>query len=429
METDQQNPGIELGSADGHSITIDQSTTEPVNRLTPYLCAFAGIIAVFLGTLAISVPPMLAFTLATIGGLLGFLGCRLIQLRGRLTLAIVVIGIPLIVALVFAAIHNLNPFVKRQRSISMLRDSRIQYRARRADQGGEWKRDRDGNMLPTWLANRIGPDCLSQLTAIDAELSEIQSIHFSNLDPTYLTRVRLSRPDETPTLSIDLVKWLNEIESPTIDISLHGFTADDVAALNQLKHEYRLSLAVDHFTGDLSSIKTATFLELRGTTLSDQQADQLAQLSTYSILKLESFRISPDLITKLTPSHLNGRQLTLSFENIALDTETLEALAKIENRPIILSNVRFPKSLQMDEKVYLNYLNRRLVLLGGNPTVDGLRNLLGVFQCKELLVQSDATEEQLASLFEFPDLESIEHWPRDSNQICTYVRPEVQSSP
>jgi hypothetical protein len=225
-----------------------------------------------------------------------------------------------------------------------------------------------------------------------------------------------------------LVKWLNEIESPKIEISLHGFTAGDGAALNRLKHEYRLNLAVDNFTGDLSSIKTATFLQLRGTTLSDQQVDQLAQLSAYSTLKLSGFRTTPDLVAKLTTSYSIDRQLSLSIENTTFDTETLESLANLAKRPVYLTNVRFPKSLGMDANVRLGYSNTTLTLLGGNPTLDGLRNFAELFQCKTLLVQSDATEEQLVSLFELPNLELIEHWPRDSNLIRTYHRPEHQSN-
>ena len=259
-------------------------------------------------------------------------------------------------------------------------------------------------------------------------MSEIQSIHFSDLDPNYITRVRLSRAYETPTLSIDLVKWLNEIESPKIEIWLHGFTADDGAALNRLKHEYRLNLAIDNFTGDLSLIKTATILQLRGTTLSDQQAEQLAQLSAYSSLELSGFRTTPDLVAKLTTSYSNDRQLSLSIANTAFDNETLESLANLAKRPVYLTNVRFPKSLGMDANVRLGYSNTTLTLLGGNPTLDGVRNFAGLFQCKTLLVQSDATEEQLVSLFELPNLELIEHWPRDSNRIRTYARPEVQSN-
>ncbi|MEM1069472.1 MAG: hypothetical protein AAGI63_11290 [Planctomycetota bacterium] len=404
--------------------TTHKESAAPVDRRgrhTPYVCATIALAVTYVGTLIVTEQQMLAGILAVIAALTGFMTNRLIQLRGKLTLPIVVVALPTLAALLFTAAVQLHPFVRQQRSISLLRNGSFQIRTRSSDQFGEWKRSRSGNMLPTWLANRIGPDCLSELASISGNLTEFQSMRFENIDRSSLETIELLRFSDSPVVSPRLVDWLNDIESPDIRFVLSNYTDADGKALASLKKKYRLTIDVDAYTGDLSKLTNCVFLNLRGSVLTQRQAGQIPDRSTN--LCLDGFRLSPDTISTLQPSPNEQSSLTLTVKNSTLDRATLEALARLSDRIVNFENVTLPTESLTAGGPQSNTTRPRMWVGGSDVSISEAYNCVRLFRCEVLSVHLVATQDEIETLWEFPFLERVRIWNQKEISWQEYLRP------
>ncbi|WP_372895246.1 hypothetical protein [Stieleria sp.] len=368
------------------------------------------------GTVHVSDQQMLAVALSAVAALLGFMSCRLIQLRGKLTLAMLVVGLPFVASLVLVTTRHLQPFVQRERSISILRGTRMQFRVRSASQVGEWQRDQSGNMLPTWVATRIGPDCLSQLTTLSGSLSELQSVRFTAIDRSVVSRIALHRVfGDSGPIAPELIDWLNGTDAATIQFSLSNFTTADGEALAGLRNKYQLTIEnVDSLTGDLSRIKTAKRVKLYGESLSEEQARQLAQLSATEIT-LDGFRLSPNVIECLNDQSISDHA-DLLITHTSIDVPTLDAILRLRDRSIELRNVRLPT---LSRKMQVGLRTERdvdaslspgafsVLVNGGNLTISDVHRLIALFRCKRLHIDLAPSETDIDSLWEFSCLKQV----------------------
>ena len=76
-------------------------------RSRPLLFAFLMLVPAYLLVQFITGQLFLAVVMAALAGLLALMSYRLAQLKGKLTLGILVIGLPLLVALAFTGLHQL----------------------------------------------------------------------------------------------------------------------------------------------------------------------------------------------------------------------------------------------------------------------------------------------------------------------------------
>ena len=394
------------------------------HRLIPYLCAIVALIVAYVGTMVLTDQRILAGMLAAFATILGFIVCRLIQLRGRLTLGILVIGFPLVIAIGFTAMQRLNPFVNHQRSISMLRSSGLTIRTRAASEYGGWKQDQsDENMLPTWLANRIGPDCLSELTRIEGELAEFQSMRFSEINPSKLRLVKLLRFHESPVISPQLVEWLNRAERARVNLLLADYTDADGAALSSIGRNSWIIIDVDDFTGDLSMLHGAGVLHLRGTHLSPKQASQIATLSKTSFV-FDGIPLSKETVLKFQNESWNSDEIAMmTIQSSSLDLATLEALAQLPGR-LDFRELNLPrmKPIEFDSKEKRS--RSSMFVSGCNTSFKDARNLISLFRCRNLSIETVASDKEVDTLWDFPFLNScrvLNYTQSESRKL--YERP------
>ncbi|MCO8120707.1 hypothetical protein NHH03_03080 [Stieleria sp. TO1_6] len=399
--------------------------------LVPGLCGLAGLVPIYLVTLFVTGLPLLAVTLAAIAAAVGFIGCLLVRNRGKMSLAIVVIAFPIIASLAFLTIQLLGPLAQRERSIAVLRGSSIGYRVRSADQLGEWQRDRNGRMLPTWIVNQIGPDCLSELTAIDGDLGAFQSIQFNDIDPSQLSRIELNRYyRDGQAVSPQLVSWLNGVDSTRLRFRLFDLTQADVDALAELQRDYQLTIEnVDEYSGDFSRLKSASSLSIRGAELTKQQMRQLAALSATRIT-LDGFQLTADTIASLNDRSTDRSNLTI--QNTKLDSAALGALLSVPRCGITLSNVRLPvPGLESyliglvtpeDADQRTIPMARSVLVLQGKPTLADAKRMVGLFHCQQFMIDLVVSQQQVDSFWDFPELETIQVLRPEDRREQTFTR-------
>ena len=117
--------------------------TEPTKRasLLPLVSGLVGLLVAYAFVLSVTDQRMMAVIVAAIMGIAAYLLARIVQLRGRVTVAMAVVGFPLLMALAFTAYRHVTPFVERQKSYDNLRAAGIDFwepwcrRDRRMDPG------------------------------------------------------------------------------------------------------------------------------------------------------------------------------------------------------------------------------------------------------------------------------------------------------
>jgi hypothetical protein len=114
---------------------MEQDKIKKRHWLAPYYSALACVMTVYSTTLIMlgNHVPMLVAGLAIAAAIVGYLVCRVVQLRGRITLAMAVIGFPFLMAMIFATAWKLAPFAERQATYDRLRAAGIRCHIRDGD--------------------------------------------------------------------------------------------------------------------------------------------------------------------------------------------------------------------------------------------------------------------------------------------------------
>ena len=326
--------------------------------------------------------PLLAVAVSAFVSLATFIVGRIIQFRGRLTLAITVIGLPLLVALVFASYRALDPFIKRQRSITALNDAGVVFYARSPEKLGEWKSDADGNMLPIWLADRIGPHCLDQLTWIDCDTATLQSIQLSEIDSSSLWSARLVRQVDGPSLTPKLIEWLNVVEPKSLQLVFKKFSDEDSTAISQLRVPYGVELDLNRDAGNLSSLTYAKWIRIHGLELTRVQSQQLSILTALiHPLSVEAKTISAEAIETLDQS-IDPGTCALHIQGATLEQDAWGALSESRRSAITLDGVPLENLPKKNPKQNDDYVLPLLIVSGKIYSLDEIDQLARLFRCE-----------------------------------------------
>ncbi|MEM8734490.1 MAG: hypothetical protein AAGG44_09730 [Planctomycetota bacterium] len=160
----------EVGVVDAsHAANTHVVSQSVVSRFLPYAFSLVGLLVGYFGTNVFGLG-MLAVVMAAVGAVLGYTLCRIVQARGQVSLVVTAVLFTTLAAILCVALLKLAPYRDRHRGIEALRAAQMTMTLRPPGQQNEWLIDRSGNMIPIWLANVIGPECLSELRSIEGEL-------------------------------------------------------------------------------------------------------------------------------------------------------------------------------------------------------------------------------------------------------------------
>ena len=391
---------------------------KPTQRvLGPCVAAFLAIGPTYGLLLYLTHQQMLAVACAAFASLLTFLFARVVQLRGKLTLAITVIGFPLLAAVALAGFQALNPFIYRQRSIGMLRNAGVTVGLRHADQAGEWKRNRKGQMLPVWVADRIGPDCMSELRSIDTELGRIQGVSYRDVDTTDLSRINLTRFDALPPVQKGFVDWLNGLSLRSLQLTLLDYSDADGDALAGLRIPYSIKIYQERELGDVSKLETAQSITIRADQLEIEVAEQLSRLPDYS-LTLEVDQISSAAVDALWTE--DERTYVRLFQT-EFDPEAWRSLSRIPLINLSLDDVDLDRVPTANRGSVGQVQHLHIDAADVRPK--DLINLIELLGARHLAARLDLEESELGRYWQIPHLEVI--WLYQKQGAIEYRRPST----
>lgn len=294
----------------------------------PHIFAGLAVPAVFVPLWLAYGQRMFAAVMAAIASLCLLTVLRLWQSRGRLSLAITAFVIPALVALVCVGAMKLTPLAARQATIDRLRTSDLQFTLRVPTVNGEWVHDQSGFLLPLWLAERIGPDCLTSVRRMSANLGDLQNFDYRSIPSEELTEIHITRESKSPRLSRDLAQWLATCQRAKIHIDLKHVTRDELLIIEQFPPHLLYEIILG-FDGEIPGFALpghpfqASFL---GESISAAAASQL--MAGRRERFLNSFHvssISPEAIHAIGG---NGYVRQLIWYGTDFETEDLEALRK-----------------------------------------------------------------------------------------------------
>ncbi|MEM7478939.1 MAG: hypothetical protein AAF483_28485 [Planctomycetota bacterium] len=268
---------------------------------------------------------------------------RFIQLRGKLTLGVVAILLPALVALGCVAFSRMTPFLNRQIVADQMRDRGIRFLARQPSEFEEWLRDDQGYLLPTWIANLIGADCMTNLRSITADAKELDRISLDRVDTAKLWRVEV-KVNEANTLSERVVDWLGGIQfeddySYPIQFTFHDFGPEDAASLRKLRGRWWAVIQVNSEDISFRNIGSPAHLRIGASAITNTQAEELAELVAgheVQFLSLAVARLTPKQISFFGSSGVaNG----LMFEGTQIEVEHARALDALQMDSMTLVDV------------------------------------------------------------------------------------------
>ncbi|MFN3191472.1 MAG: hypothetical protein ACE361_13195 [Aureliella sp.] len=319
-----------FGNAAEEAITAGTRSASSFSRYLPYAMSLVGLLVGYLATRAFGLGT-LAVAMAVVGAVSGYILCRVFQSRGKVSLTVTAIVFPLLAAVVCVAFLKLAPFRDRNQGIIALQSEKLKLTLRPPGRQKEWLIDRSGNMLPIWLASMIGPACLSELRGIEGDLTGLQNVDLSLLEPESVTWVRLGRLEPGgPPVSSELIGWLNECQAiprrSMTQFTLVDYQAEDGLALANLNHRLMLTLQNCEQLPDLAELDGAEFLYLSGERLAAERARQLQHVDGLRFLRLNLSELGLETIEALSGL---PKECYLTIEQAELNSESLEGLAAL----------------------------------------------------------------------------------------------------
>ena len=357
-----------------------------LRRLSPYLCGIAGVGVTYpVAQVAIG-KPMLSASIAVFIFVAGYMACRLVQLRGRLTVAMAVFGLPLVTALSFFGIERYTELSQRQATFDALADAGIKFRARMPDRTGEWTQDESGNFVPVWFADRIGADCLRELASIEGTLEDLQRHEYREIDSSDLRFVTMDWAESDTQVTNGFLAWLESLRLDGLMIKLRLSGEGSQRAVAQAVQMVR----------DISSTRSNshTYIDVEGRRgLPRDVAASLTQLSP---------------------------ETTLTLRGVTIGKRELKMLADQGFASIVLDGVQLPVRLGgVSESISGNRMSDLRVVTGRMLSPNFMNDLARVFRCRSLACETTARDEEI--VWSGTVLESVYVWDGETRR--SVMRP------
>ncbi len=326
-----------------------------VRSLWPYAAALFGGALSYLATLWWSNMHALAAVVAVIFGLTIFVCSRLIQSRGKLSLKVTIIILPLVTAVICVGLQQMNPYRLRQRTTSALKQAGLNVQLGRPEVQGEWFRDKDsGILLPYWLVRLCGEDAMSDVYRVSGSLEAFQQVDIRRMHLPRLYQIELSRIGNDPPLSVEMIDNLSKLKRlDSVELKFEKTTDADIPGLKELNTLSGVkSIGISASTQkiedgvDLSVLPKECWLRLSGDELTVQQARQIQHLTRYRELAVDT--ITADAVDALhSSSEVAG---PLRIIGCAFDEAATLALTRCTGGSIALVNCKFPEGFKIDPK-------------------------------------------------------------------------------
>ncbi len=294
----------------------------------------------------------LAVATAFVIGLTTFVCSRLIQSRGKLSLRITILVLPLVTAIICFGLMQLNPYRVRHQTNSALKQSGLTVRQRRPEVDGEWYRDSNsGIVLPYWLIRMCGDDAMSDTVSVTGPLASLQAVDVDQLHLPKLRSINLDRSGAEPKLSVEHIAWLSKLEKLNeIKLEFEEITGADMPAIEGLHALTNVkSIGISSFLDnigsdvDLSKLPPKCWLQLSGSEVSLEHAKQLSGVSW---LELRVNTISAEAIALLSAGDADRG---LAIHNCVLDEAAARAISKYTGS-LTLINCKFPVGFAVDDQ-------------------------------------------------------------------------------
>lgn len=314
-----------------------------------YLPYFASLLVIpinYLSILLLIGQQSLAVFGAALGAVVVYIICKTIQRRGKISLALMIFVLPLLMASGCVLFLQLAPFANHHQRIGMLRNSGFTINARPPDQLGEWLQNRTGTMLPVWLVKLMGSDCLSEIDSIQGELGAFQSISYTQLDMSRAYSVTFIQESKSSHVTTELVDWLNKnsnIESLNFDFRY--FSEEDGTALSHIADGRKLNVTIRNCesVAGLGSLSKLQWLYLIGESLPEKLARNISKLALLSALRLEVRQLPKESITEL-----KGYSGYMQID-VGLHPDDIKAFAKLGLESLELSGLTSVPTVSVDE--------------------------------------------------------------------------------
>lgn len=410
-------------------------------RLMPYLCSLLAVVSFYGVSLVAFHQPFFAAGMAAVGAISAFMLCRVVQMRGKLSLAATALGLPLLIAVTCTVMLKLSPFVDRQQSIIAMKNAGVGFRSVAPDQAGEWLRDRSGNMLPVWLAERIGNECLTEVRVIESEIGALQSIDFDRIDTARLFKVRLTRSENQVPLSEELVAWLNLCpELSDVSFEFDQLSDQEASRLAELRIGFGLAIRDLDKSAPLPALAYCEWLVVNSTELTSNHAVQFTELKRLQSLLIDSVSFADQSIESLSglpPDCL------VSFRGSPLDLQVLLRIAKLGRTQVQLENVRFGDVSQAGFRP-LPVRTSNVRVFDSTLSLEQCRRIAELFRCGHLMLFNladpiardepiqrgeelpvfELTKTNVQTLWSLPDLEYVSYFDQGWVEFQRPSEPE-----
>lgn len=321
--------------------------------LWPYAAALLGGAFCYLPTLWWSHMHALAAVVAVIFGLTIFVCSMLFQSRGKLSLKVTIIILPLVTAVICVGLQQMNPYRMRQRTNSALKQAGLNVQLSRPEVQGEWFRDKDsGVLLPYWLVRLYGDDAMSDVYRVSGSLESFQQVDIRRMHLPRLYQVELVRDGTDPPLSVDMIDNLSKLKRlDRIEFKFDKITDADMPGLNELNKlsgvkSIGISALTQKIEGgvDLSVLPKKCWLKFSGDELTVQQARQIQHVTGWRELTVDT--LSADSVDALRRSSEDTGPLTIA--GCTFDEAATLALTRYKGGSLALVNCKFPEGFKID---------------------------------------------------------------------------------
>ncbi|MEM7558349.1 MAG: hypothetical protein AAF394_04445 [Planctomycetota bacterium] len=390
-------------------------------KLTALVVALAVLLLSALATHWLGVQRLAGVTLCLVLTLLFYACTRLVQTRGQLTTGLVAIVLPTIVALLCVTLGRMTPFFNRQIVLTHMSEAGIRFSARQPDEVDEWLRDREGYMLPTWLAFCIGEHCMTCLGEIAGDATDVSKLPLGRVPTASLRFIDLQITRKN-SLTPELIDWLNELppngKELNITLTFHTIGEKDQEQLVRLKRPWQGELRLDKDNVPLRDLGSPQGLTVRGNRLSAEQAKVIAR-SAPDWLVLNS-DLSPAVVQQFYG-------LDLRLEACMLDAETLQALARLDMPNFYMSSATFgdlSSVKSLDPKQEPMYLTLRGCQFQAE---DDYIKVVELINCSHLSFVGGLSASQIDDLWgRCPRLEAVSQW--EGGNWKEYSRPNASEA-
>ncbi|MEQ1830924.1 MAG: hypothetical protein ABL921_33565, partial [Pirellula sp.] len=355
-----------------------------------------------------------------------------IQQRGRVSLTVTVFVFPVLIAGCCSVYLQLSPYLNRQRSTMALKNAGVILQSRPPDQAGELLMNRSGKMLPVWLANAIGKECLSEVRSVRAKLEDLRISDLEQLETSKLWKVEFVQESSGSHLDARLIQWFNSCSQlKHVQFDFIHFAESDGHLLSQLAKRRECYLTIRNCESvDLTSLKHVSWLHLVGDTLNESNVRHLGRDGGSPLLRLEIKELPAKSISLFS----GYRSHIALLSNVHADTYL--GLAKLGLESISFENLVSPLMFNVRTDVDLS-ITRRLTIARSTISLQDCKQIAELFRCEWLRVDGipksngiaaaicKLTAEQFEPFWELPNLQEISYFETEWKRL---LRPAIKPS-